>query len=385
MLLLEAVLKVHVILEKLIPLPYKLNRPELSLTANKDFTKTHHKLARLLLINYLKYLICPIVFYYNGWLFFHWDTFTINHISQAVLYAVYFFAIAILITSCKTTIANFNEIIYFVNQIFKLEFKTTTNSHTFVPHKLKSNLSKILAKENFVYGFCVCLSTLPLAFLLSPFKRSYTPLQLLLGQSLLVKCLDAIFDGALFLYGLKYASSLIFIQAGVLEQIDAYSLTMFSKITIENVILRKCFRQAYHKFRVTTLFCKIFRNIFDVFDTVLIFVGILLASGMSFIMLKLYHVLPIPIFVAAPAALIICFAVAIILTDLGGRCYKNGVKFKEHWKLIAVKKEERRVLRSCPVIGYQIGPYGLVTSKLGLLICNDIIDNAVNLVLMGTV
>ncbi len=56
--------------------------------------------------------------------------------------------------------------------------------------------------------------------------------------------------------------------------------------------------------------------------------------------------------------------------------------FKMYWKKIVVRKEDLRRLNACRPFSVELGPYGMSTSKLGLLICDDIIKNSVTILLL---
>lgn len=74
--------------------------------------------------------------------------------------------------------------------------------------------------------------------------------------------------------------------------------------------------------------------------------------------------------------------VAIAYTALGSIPSENVQRFYRSWKRVLQRKEERKLLKCVPVIGYRVGPYGLSTPLLGLLICEDVINNVLSLMLL---
>ncbi len=63
--------------------------------------------------------------------------------------------------------------------------------------------------------------------------------------------------------------------------------------------------------------------------------------------------------------------------------YKNSKYFKMYWTRFAVGKREKMMIRECKPVGFTLGPYGTATSKLGLLLFDDIIRNTVTMLRLG--
>lgn len=141
------------------------------------------------------------------------------------------------------------------------------------------------------------------------------------------------------------------------------------------------FYKFYKQYQNMHVIFKVFEPI-SLFFTVLIFVGAMLASVAGFAMIRLWNKLNIIIYLSTPSILVACFMVAVIMTKDANAPRANIVRFKVFWALHIRTTLERKQWKVCTQIGFVLGPYGLVTSKLGIYICDDITRNIVTLVLL---
>lgn len=119
------------------------------------------------------------------------------------------------------------------------------------------------------------------------------------------------------------------------------------------------------------------------FSSILIFVGVFLGSIGAYMTVKMFSMLSLFIYMLAPAITITCFGIALLHTYLGSFPYRNSNNFLAEWKYSAVKEEERMMILACQPIGFKLGLYGNATSMLGVKICDEIIRNTVNMLLLG--
>jgi len=147
--------------------------------------------------------------------------------------------------------------------------------------------------------------------------------------------------------------------------------------------MRLKFRLCYKRFRTLQIFLILGNSIFKDFLTILIFVGVLAASSAAFMTLKMYGVVNIFMYLLGPAATILGFVLALILTHLANFPFKNTRIFGLYWRHFANNKENKRLLRTCRPCGFSLGPYGVARALLGLQICDDIIHNTVTVLLLG--
>ncbi len=125
-------------------------------------------------------------------------------------------------------------------------------------------------------------------------------------------------------------------------------------------------------------------SIFWLFSANLIFMGILLSTCAGYMTIKMYGQVHFILYLCGPSISISISAGAIVILYLFGLPFKNLKSFKEIWLNKVHKRENKKVLASLKSCGFQMGPYGVSTSKLGLLICDDIIHNIVTALLLAT-
>ncbi len=88
-------------------------------------------------------------------------------------------------------------------------------------------------------------------------------------------------------------------------------------------------------------------------------------------------------YLAGPTFTIQCCLSSICFSYLGSKPYNNVDKFKKYWMLYASKGEDKKLLKCCQPFGFSIGPYGVCKAKLGLIMCDDIVHNAVTAILVN--
>lgn len=74
--------------------------------------------------------------------------------------------------------------------------------------------------------------------------------------------------------------------------------------------------------------------------------------------------------------------VAVVFTTLACIPSVNVERFSRSWKQVVRRLEARELLKSLPLIGFKVGPYGMATKTMGLLICEDIMHNVLDLMLV---
>jgi hypothetical protein len=124
-------------------------------------------------------------------------------------------------------------------------------------------------------------------------------------------------------------------------------------------------------------------NIQSEFLCALITVGVFLGSVGTFMTLKMYSKLNLFLYMIGPATTMTCFGLAFLLTFLNNFPNKNSKIFKFYWKQFVARKEDKRMLYACKPYGVDLGPYGMSTSRLGLLICDDMLQNSVAMLLLA--
>lgn len=104
----------------------------------------------------------------------------------------------------------------------------------------------------------------------------------------------------------------------------------------------------------------------------------------AYVTVKMYGQVHILFYLCGPSISLLAFVIAIVFTYLLDLPLRNTKKFKTLWVTKIHKKEERKVLISLKLCGFQVGPYGFATRKLGIQICDDIIHNIVTALLLDS-
>ncbi len=119
------------------------------------------------------------------------------------------------------------------------------------------------------------------------------------------------------------------------------------------------------------------------FLTFLVFIGVVLGSCGAYMTLKMYSMLNLFMYMLAPAITLLAFGPAVLLTFLADFPHQNSKMFKVYWNQVLTRKNDKQILRACHQVGFHIHPYGMVTAKLGLSICEEIVRNELTILLLG--
>ncbi len=90
------------------------------------------------------------------------------------------------------------------------------------------------------------------------------------------------------------------------------------------------------------------------------------------------------IYMIMPVLTVICLTNAFVLTFQANILHENSKEFLKFWCLKLVRREDKRMIGACRLVGIHVGHYGFVNAQLGILICDDIVQNLVTLVLLET-
>lgn len=230
-----------------------------------------------------------------------------------------------------------------------------------------------------IYSIVFEVLTIGFAFVLTPFFIDWDPLQALFGPFLVVKIFSA------GLYGISIYSGLIFVSIIlmliiIVEYMGIYTSNNFGMGRRHGITN---FSSKYKQFRMIQVILIVANVVYNDFMAVLIAVGVLAASIGTYVTLVLWDDLNIFIYMASPALSLCCYMIAILLNQYANKPHANLFNFCILWKRNARNKVEKRIVRSCPHnIGFKCGAYGLLRAKLGIMICDDITQNAVDLILM---
>lgn len=374
----DAVFQVHLYVEKIHISPYHVDPISGRIEFESRYLKP--KCQRLNIVA----LLCQFAIFCFSlarvvWLFYHWKTYTVFHLDQGMGYLFIITGDFLLITVIFTQSRNHNGMIYMVNQINNIVRKP--EFRVFARQLKIAGFFTSTDRQIFIYGLTLAFVLIIPAFFCGPFAVDWCPVQILLNSNhFLVKMLAGAIYGPMVYSGAIPFLSILLLLIAFLEGMYTFTLPFTESKNLKPTALRK----GYRVFQMAILLMRATNEVIEEFATVLIFLGILLASSSAFIVLTMYDMLNFFSYLGVLFLLLVCFAIALSLTFLANLPRKNLFSFKSVWLGVKLGREGRKLLKACRPTGFKAGPYGIATSKLGLCICEDIVRNTVTLLLLKT-
>lgn len=370
---LQATFAVHAFYQKLptTPLPYKVDTTLNKLQSNRNYTRSISTLSRKL-VAFVMSSAAVGCLAYVAWLVVHWEDYTQKHLEQALIYLIALCAIGIYGSFFYTQEVYGEDLMYPQNQFLTLQ-----------PDKTKSTPAKDMAKFSFVYGLTGATALGWFALFFGPFFVPYCPIQLIFGTSLAPKLTASVIYSSLYIFCIPTVLSLGLFTLVFLEWAIVYSNELYggkSEKTDDSNQIR--FRRSYKKFQMFRMVANIHSSIVEFMFTALIIIGIFMISCAGYCTIEMTNRLPLFLYITFPVLFVIGLLIATVFTHLGGIPCENVVEFIVYWKRILRNRKDRMIIRSTPLIGFRLGPYGIGTKTLGILICEDILNNVVNLLVM---
>lgn len=368
--------KVFSVCGYIFPCQFTANTQTFRLYPNPLYRKKSYQMCRHLIISSLALLLCPFLIYRSLWFFCHWKSFTSTNIDQAVIYAIMDLEYMLILSIYYQINSKHIEIQYFVNQHCKLVSENcVTNNMIQIPFIEKFSFETIC-----VYCCAFCFLLLPLASGFLPFAISYDPVQINFGSCTAVKIIGGLYYSVLQVAGVTLILNFVLLEILLAEGLSKHSSNPYSHSFLPTA---KCFQQCYQRYRTTQILFTLQNNLFTLLRVIGVFSAIVIASCGAYVVFKLYHVLSIIIYVAAFCNTIFICVIVIVVTRLHGLSYKNIKNLISFWRRHLTRKEDRKRLLGCRVVGFGVGPYGISVSQLGLKMCDDIVNNCVNLLLLN--
>lgn len=384
----QAAYKAHTLFQNVFPMPYAVDLSNYKVIDSHHHQTTIHKIIRTTILLLFFCFFIPTLILRIAWYCFHWKSFTVNHIDQLILYFYYFTLTFIFLPAFYTQHKHTKDFQYVSNQLFKVVKNLPGNrSPSFLVNfgiKVPFVETEATIMDILVYLISISCSIVGLGTVFLPFAISYDPVQFVFGNSsLLVKLMSAIVYFFPLSYGTATVISILILNFVFSEGILRYSSTIHFYKSAFSFSTRLTFLNCYKRFRTMQLLVIIGNNIQGEFLSALIFVGVFLGSVGTYMTFKMYSRLSLFLYMIGPATAMTSLGLALLLTFLNNFPYQNSKIFKLYWKQFVARKEDRRMLYACKAYGVDLGLYGMSTSKLGLLICDDIIQNSVTMLLMG--
>lgn len=368
----KAAFDVHLCLQKLslFPLPYKFTTTNLMVT-NPLFIQRQYTALRYHADFWIA-LIFLVSCYRITWLYNNRAHLTPNHMEQAVVYTLIIGGILILSSFFYTYLEHLPALIFTRNQMLQLQLQ----------NRITVNVS-YLVKVCLVYGLAFGAAFTAVALPVGAFLISYTPLHLVFGNGLKSNLFSAVIYLVLGLKGAPAILSPVILCLTFLEDLINYSEKLRLKFTKAlNPNIATVFYGKYMKYIILKILLVVSANACQIMFTTLIIVGVFITSFAGFGTLQLYDQLNIIVFLPICFLFFVGVFVATVFTALGSIPGENVERFSKFWSRRVTGKLQQRQLKSVTVIGFKLGPYGLATKTLGLLICEDIINNVISLALV---
>ncbi len=371
------------LIQRIAPLPFVVFLKTKQVYENPFYTKQLHHAIRTFCEIFAQLVLLPSCCFRLIWLFFHWKSFTKYNIEEAILYGLATFGTLIYVPvfimfRTQNCIVNIN----LFKTYFQLE-KTCKLNIGNINRFQTPIIGKRATKELLVYVITTpLLLGLPSLFFV-PFTMSHLPIQLIFGNSFPVKVTSGIITGLVGFFMCLRIFSAILIAIYYLEFIIGYTATTHNFSNHGNTKnYSQRFTFFYKRFKISQLVVWLGGDSYTLFLKTLVFFGILAGTCASYATVRMYGKLNLFGYMFGPAVSFCCFVFALLLTCFAGILYTHCKKFKNYWGWQIQKKEDRKRLRSCKIFGFMLGPYGIAYAKLGLRICDDIIQNTVTILLL---
>lgn len=360
-----ATLKLIKLANKLYPLPSNADPRSRHLYKN---VKTDRRVYRA--VNFIGVVISAILWFWFGYrlslIFIKWKIVKSFDTQDAVLYFVRLIIQSLNILLAHVLHHSDDSIRFAINQAL---YRAST--------KIENRWIQIKTKL-LTYSSAACFLFLGLKAYVGPFGSSQRHL---FGDNWPLKLLMSLSVGlstTLLIFRLLYVQflALIFCDASKPEMINLAE-SGSKKYTERRV--NHMFKRFHRKYIIVQVVSTSYINCLEVFFCADIYLGILVASCAAFASITLFGAMHPLLYMGVPMLTLSCFVVAIILTHKFEFFVKNGDKFRRDWRGLLTTSETKKMLKSLQRIGIKLGPYGMVTGRLGIEICGDIIHNSITL------
>lgn len=376
----SAAMQAHSHLQKLVPQPYHINLQTQLLVKSSKYSTPLHNLYRKSSQIGIFVVLLPFVIFRLVWLFANWNAYSRYQVVQVIVYSAMTNIILIYLPVSHMLHKHADTMIQ-INQMYALNIIYKNSIHSRCKIRIPI-IGKFAPNEIFVYGLSLLFLVFTLMSLSCPFCFTYMPAQLIFGDNFIVRMLSAISYGLLTLYGSLTVLSVLLIAIIFLENLSHYTSTMYYSCTIFPTHKTQ-FYKYYLRFRNAQICLMTGNSIYNFFLKCFVFLGILLNSCCTSLSITMYGKINFFVYLTILAVPMICFTILFLFPYLANIPFKHSIQFKIFWSRFLLKNEQRKQLMACRPFGLDLGPYGICTMKHGLLICDDVIQNTVTLLLLG--
>lgn len=355
----------------LTPLPIKVDATTKLAVLNSHYND--RKNIRLRLLAYLIGIAIAIVLSYRlCWLFVNWEGYTFYHREEAIIYLMLLNGLFLYVGFSYTYQVQVSTWIFVINQILLLGRQ-----------KKSFRSSMKLYRECLVYGFAAGGLLMIAVLSMGPFVLAYCPVQLMIGCNLPSKMLGSILYTLIGVDVVPTCFSFWLISLTVLEGlIDLSNKLKHRHLNVLDPATK--FLNSYNIYKELRVLLVATAEPVELLFTGVILVGIFLSSCTGYATIDMYMQLNVLVYCLVFIVFCMGILVAILFTTLASIPARNVEKFCKFWGIVLRKKLCRLLLRTIPPMGIKLGPYGIVSCKMGLLICEDILNNVINLLMIQT-
>ncbi len=377
-------IQLHQILEKIVcpPLAFlKFNQNTPKLIRNPEYNSKCNYFIRTTLLALIQYFMLFCIGRIS-WLNANWKRH--RSMEQLFLYMVVLCMTIVGLSAWLTLHSGQKTISYILSErLAAVKLKTRRYSLS-----KKASLGDL-----FMLGFGLGCGAFPLFVFAMPFQINYDPLPLMYEKlfSRKISELDRLEEyGALAAFGSFYAVLVsygagIFLSLMLIVLVFVEGLQELTNRLYPNSRTKWCtfkFSTALKYFRMAQILMEESNRSLERFLGNLVVVGILLAGWCAYATLMMFYEMPLISYLACVVILLVCLVIDFILIGFATIPNRNGKYFKAYWSSVVNLKVDRKSLKACPEIGYNVEPIRNVSMFTALSIAHAIINCAVNLILL---
>lgn len=251
----ESTLKIHALVQNILPPPYFVDRKRQIIYPNKTFYRFPNKILRSPI--YLLFLfLFPLVIGRLSYLFVHWKSYSSPPSDEVAFYGILVTAQDIVNANNFFVVAKKSVIEKFMIEILKVN--TTNDKLKFRPQ---------LLKEMIAYNIAGTVPVISIAWFVWPLVCTWDPLQLCFGPRIAIKLIAALSYGIGSVYVLCLIFSVVLLFLSTVENLETFTKNLyrdktnnhrniFSRVPVGNYYLRFQTTRYLVTF-VNELFCSI--------------------------------------------------------------------------------------------------------------------------------
>lgn len=120
----------------------------------------------------------------------------------------------------------------------------------------------------------------------------------------------------------------------------------------------------------------------EAFLSVSSFIAEFLGTVRFYAVLKMYGSIPTVSHGSAATVVLTAFILFNVITYLGSKPYAYMQHFRRYWRHRVSSKADKLLVQSSPMEGFKVAPYGIITQLIGPMMCDDVIQNTITLLLI---